>query len=64
MQLRLRDIKFKRKSVVGTVILEYNKRQTRTGENMVDIRKIKPKMFERVQEIRLILTNYMQSTDL
>lgn len=43
----MKDIKFKRKSVDGTDILEYNERKTKTktGENIVDIRKIKPKMF-------------------
>ena len=44
--LRWGDIKLKDSSD-GTEYLEYNERQTktRTGENIVDIRQIKPKMF-------------------
>ena len=44
--LRWGDIKLKNSSD-GTEYLEYNERQTktRTGENIVDIRQIKPKRF-------------------
>ncbi|XP_061191553.1 uncharacterized protein LOC133199700 [Saccostrea echinata] len=44
--LRWRDIKLKVSSH-GTEYLEYNERQTktRTGDNIVDIRQVKPKMF-------------------
>lgn len=63
--LRWGDIKLKNSSD-GTEYLEYNERQTktRTGENIVDIRQIKPKMFAtEMQEIQWKVINYMLLRD-